>query len=169
MRKSLAVTISLSCIFIAWIVLAASPIAYPVEKHDFTLTTNGQAYDRSHGFAVRIVSLSTIGQASGKLSKVLNLVVKSGDINVGHYGTFAVIRGTGVLIQSCHFIHLIIKITPKYGGRIIVWDLRGWTGRISGNSVPVLFYSSKVLLPLSGYPKLYVLALTGTLNYPSLD
>jgi hypothetical protein len=151
----------------AWIAVVAGPIVYSADltKHDFTLTTTGQAFERSFGhFAVRSVSLSASGIAYGKMSKLLNFVVKSGDLGVGHYGDFAILKGTGVLIRSCRFVHLVLKIVPPYGGRIVVWDLRGWVGQVSGNSLTVLFFSSKVLLPLPGYPRLYSLSLTGTLT-----
>jgi hypothetical protein len=165
MKKSVALATSLSCVLMAWIALL-SPIAYSASfsKHDFTLTATGQAYDRSHGFAVRTVALSTSGIAYVKLPKLLNLFVKSGDLNVAHYGDFAVLTGTGLIVQNCHFIHLIIKIAPLYGGKVAVWDFRGRTGQISGNTIPVLFFSSRVVLPLLGYPKLYGLTLTGAIT-----
>jgi len=87
------------------------------------------------------------------------LYVRGGDLDVENYGTFSVSRRCGVLVKICRYIYLHIKITPPYGGGIVVWNLRG---HVSGDGVS--FFSRRVMLPLPGHPKLYSLWLTGTIT-----
>lgn len=128
------------------------------ESYDFTLTVTGQAWD-PHKHKYVDVSLSVMGTARGKSTRVMTLYVRGGDLDVENYGTFSVSRRCGVLVKRCRYIYLHIKITPPYGGRTVVWNLRG---RVSGDSVS--FFSRRVMLPLPGRPRLYSLWLTGTIT-----
>jgi hypothetical protein len=113
---------------------------------NFGLTATGQAFDPLHNRFVD-VDLSVSGAASGTLTGVVELNVRGGDLNVENYGAFSVPKGYGILVQSNHYIILAIKITSVYGGQTAIWILRGKTGTIEGNTLPVLFSSSQVILP----------------------
>ena len=129
------------------------------ESYDFTLTVTGQAYD-PHNHQFVDVSLSVMGTARTRgRGRVMILYVRGGDLDVENYGTFSVSRRCGVLVKICRYIYLHIKITPPYGGGIVVWNLRG---HVSDDSVS--FSSRRVMLPLPGHPKLYSLGLTGTIT-----
>lgn len=131
--------------------------------HSFTLTATGAAYDSHYGHINVLLSLT--GKFDGKLKTVLHLDVNGGSVTLDKYGTFTVTKSPGIWIQGKHYIELTLKITGKYGGHMVVWDLDGETGTLKGNSLPVSLDSERVVLPTSQRVILYDLDLsTGTLK-----
>jgi len=164
MKSQVALAIILSCIVAG--VAVASCVEYaagfPKSSYSFTLTATGRARDPSHNLFD--VSLSVCGKAHGELTHIAHLHVTGGDLDVTCFGAFSVIKGDGTLIQRLHYILIVIKITPPYGGKMSLWILRGTTGRVSGNTLPVSFSSHRVILPLPDHPRLQDLRLTGTIT-----
>jgi len=129
----------------------------------FTLTLTGEGYDKA--LDQHDVSITLTGTRAGKSAMVVNLRVKGGNVDVQDYGSFAVSSGCGALVQKCRHICMSIRMTGNYyGGHTVVWHLCGTTGTSSGNDVPVSFFTDKVIIPITGNPKLYDLSLEGTLT-----
>ena len=137
---------------------------YSSPSESFTLTATGKAYDWRHHEYVDVV-LSVIGTRDGKLRTAIDLYAKGGNVHVEDYGVFSVSGGSGLLVQRHHYIKLTIKVTAKYyGGSTQCWFLYGRTGELSGDTVKVWLYSSQVMLPLEGRPRLYDLHLQGRIS-----
>jgi hypothetical protein len=130
--------------------------------HHFTLMATGAASDPHNGHIT--VSLSLTGTFDGKLKTVLHLDVQGGSVTLSKYGTFPVTKSHGIWIQGKHYIELTLKITGKYGGNMVVWDLDGETGKLKGNSLQVSLDSERVILPTSPRVILRDLDLTVTLK-----
>jgi hypothetical protein len=131
-------------------------------SYSFTLIANGKAYDPHHHTWVN-VALKVTGWASGKLKIEIDLYVKGGGVNVQNYGTFSVSRGSGEVVNKCHYIALFFTLTSKYGGKTALWCLSGRTGKLTGHILSLSLYSKYIMLPISGTPVLKDLSLTGTL------
>lgn len=165
MKSQIAFLIVASSMIIAAVAVAASPFVYPAQltsppEYDFTLTATGQASDTGP----RSVTLSISGTARGSLTKLMILSVESGTINVDS-DECSVLGLQGILIQPRHYIHLVVKITPSYGGGIAVWNLRGTTGDWQyDNTLSVSLSSHQIILPPPYKTKLYGLTLTGTIT-----
>src|SRR4030066_12110 len=160
MNSKIAVALVLSCILIG---IAAALYAGAISgfsSHSFTLTANGRAYDlQQHQYVD--VSLSVMGEASGRLTTVWRLFSQGGDLEVQNYGSFPISRGFGILVDHYDFTFFTIKMmTARYGGQTVAWHLRGRTERPIGNSIPVSFYSSRATVPVAGTPQLRGLWLT---------
>jgi len=164
MKSRVALAITLCCIIAG--ISAASFWQYGFSEvtHGFTLTVTGQAYDALHKKVN--VTLSFRGTENERWTKVIQLRVESGDLNVVGYETFPVSKGEGILVQRYHFIFLNIKISPQYGGQSISWHLLGRTGNLAGKILPVSLFASQVFLPpaLQGLPRLTNLFLNGTIT-----
>ena len=164
MRYKIAVAVILSCILAGVAVVSYVGVTGGFLSHGFTLTATGRAYDPANHRYVA-VSLSLTGTIDGKMSRVLTFHVVGGDLQVHDYGTFPVLRTPGILVYKFHFAWLTIKMTSQqYGGQMVVWCLRGRTGSVQGNNLPVSFYSSWVKLPVAGNHHLLGLWLTGTIT-----
>ena len=165
MKSRLAVSIVISILIAS--VLAASYMGYATviakPTHGFTLTVSGKAYDPVKHVYVN-VALSVTGTADGELKTVICLYVKGGDVSITNYGTFSVSRGSGQLVWPSNYIALSIWLTPKYGGKAALWCMSGKTGTLYGKTLDVSLYSSHVILPITGYPRLDNLSLKGTIT-----
>ena len=157
---------ALVCILVGTV--AFSLVAYsagfikPTES--FILEASGSAYDRRHHENV-YVSLSVRGDTKGKLIVEMAFHIRGGSVVAENYGTFSVIKGSGVLIQRHHFIFLNMKISGGYyGGQKTTWNLHGHAGNIQANGIPVTLKASRIVLPVQGRPVLYDLLLTGTVT-----
>lgn len=163
MKSRAALAIVLSCIIIGVAAGSYMQATSGAATQGFTLTLTGKGYDRAHH--PYPVSVTLIGTRGGKLTMVVSLWVKGGNVDVQNYGAFAVSSGYGALVQKCHYIWMSIKMTGQYyGGCAAVWYLCGKTGALSGNNLPISFFAFRVILPLEGRPILYDLTLTGTLT-----
>jgi hypothetical protein len=160
-RKILAIT--LSCL-VASIAVASAAYATPSKpSQNFTLTATGQAYDPNHGYVTITLSLS--GTAKGQLTKVVQLHVQGGTLEVGSYGTFTISKGEGLVIQRHRYIHLVFKVTPRYGGHCAQWITFGITGDLNGDTLPIpLLYSRRATIPAAENPRLYGIMLSGTIT-----
>lgn len=158
MKSKIAFAVIAICILLGIAAAYHVQVTAAPASHDFTLTVTGRAYD-PHNHQYADVSLSLMGTARARgRGRVMILYVRGGDLDVENYGTLSVTR-CGVLVKSCRYIFLHIKITPPYGGHAVVWNLRG---RVSGDGVS--FFSRRVVLPLPGHPRLYSLWLKGTIT-----
>lgn len=164
MKTKVILAIVLSCL-VATIAVASAAYATPSKPslENFTLTATGQAYDPNHGYVT--VTLSLSGTAKGQLTKVVQLHVQGGTLDVGSYGTFTISKGEGLVIQRHRYIHLVFKVTPLYGGHCAQWITFGATGDLKGDTLPIpLLYSSKAIIPTAKNPILYSVVLSGTIT-----
>ncbi len=139
------------------------PVITQKNYDDFTLTATGTARNSAHHTVD--VTLTIQGTANGKIKTVLQLHTKGGDATIENFNDISVTRGHGFIIYKYHFIQLNLRMSATYyGGRSTIWFLRGTTGSLSDDSMPVSLHSSIVVLPLKGYPYLTNLKLTGTIE-----
>jgi len=130
---------------------------------NFVLSASGTAYDPKHHEKVDVI-LTVTGTAHGKQKVVINIVARGGSAQVENYGTFALIKGHGLLIQRCHFAFLHIKVTGGYyGGQTTNWNLRGHVGVLQNNAWPVTLSADRIRLPAQGARILHGLFLRGTI------
>lgn len=165
MRQQKILAIFLSCL-VASIAVASAAYAYSPKQssQNFTLTATGQAYDPASGGYVT-VTLSLSGTAKGQLTKVVQLYVQGGTLEVEGYGTFTISKGQGLVLQRHRYIHLIFKMTPLYGGHCVRWNAFGATGDLTGDTLPVpLLYSRRAIIPTAKNPRLYSMMLSGTIT-----
>jgi hypothetical protein len=164
MRQQKILAIFLSCLVASIAVASAAYATSPKQSsQNFTLTATGQAYDPVNGYVT--VTLSLSGTARGKLTKVVQLYVQGGTLEVEGYGTFTISKGHGLVLQRHRYIHLIFKMTPLYGGHCVRWNTFGATGDLTGDTLPVpLLYSRRAIIPTAKNPRLYSMMLTGTIT-----
>ena len=164
MRQQKTLAIFLSCLVASIAVASAAYACSPKQSsQNFTLTATGQAYDPDRGYVT--VTLSLSGTAKGKLTKVVQLHVQCGTLEIGGYGTFTISRGEGLVIQRHRYIHLVFKVTPPYGGHCTRWITVGATGDLNGDTLPIpLLYSWRATIPAAEHPRLYSIMLSGTIT-----
>lgn len=132
----------------------------------FTLTATGQAKN-AEGQNVD-VELYLEGKANGKLKTVFHLHTQGGDITITGYEGIIATKGQGIIVNKNNFIHLNIMMSQTYyGGRSTIWVLRGETGELTDDTLPIISLESRrVVLPLEDYPQLTELKLTsGTITF----
>jgi len=112
------------------------------------------------------VTLSIEGNANGKEKTVFHIRTQGGEATVTGYEAISATKGQGIIVNKCDFIHLNIMMSAEYyGGRSTVWILRGTTGDLTGDTLPVHLESRRVVLPQEGYPQLRNLKLDGTITF----
>jgi len=130
----------------------------------FELVATGTATNRA-GQEVE-VTLSIEGNANGKEKTVFHIRTQGGEATVTGYEAISATKGQGIIVNKCDFIHLNIMMSAEYyGGRSTVWILRGTTGDLTGDTLPVHLESRRVVLPQEGYPQLRNLKLDGTITF----
>ena len=163
MKSRVALAIFLACIIMGAAAGLHMQSTSGAQTQSFTLTLTGEGYDKTG--APYAVSITLTGTRGGKPAIVLSLRTKGGNVDVQDYGVFGVSSGPGVLVQKCHRIWMTIRMTDNpYAGHTVVWHLSGRTESVSEEEASVSFTSNKVIIPLSGNPKLYDLTLEGTLT-----
>jgi hypothetical protein len=164
MRQQKILAIFLSCLVASIAVASAAYATCSKESsQNFTLTATGQAYDPASGYVA--VTLSLSGTAKGQLTKVVQLYVQGGTLEVEGHGTFTISKGHGLVLQRHRYIHLIFKMTPLYGGHCVRWNTFGATGDLAGDTLPIpLLYSRRAIIPAAKNPRLYSMMLTGTIT-----
>jgi hypothetical protein len=165
MKSKVALTLALSITLLCIALVAYSGVAFAkFTPHTFTLTVSGTAYDSHLGKQVSVV-LTLTGTVTGNKETVFVLHVHGGTLTVNSYGTFAIPSGSGILVLCRHMINFDFKVTPKYGGHVVMWDLDGFAGKLVGGNVHVCFDPEhKIILPTLGSPVLYDVDLAGTLS-----
>ena len=154
----------ISCFIIAGVALALFwQYGFSDVSRGFACEVRGEVLDKLQ-FGNVDVSLSLRGIENEKWSRVTRLSVEGGTLEIEDYGTFSVSRGDGILVYRYHFVFLTVMVSDVYGGQSERLQLRGRIGTLSGNELSVSLYSSTVILPLRGVPRLYGLWLTGTIT-----
>ena len=122
----------------------STSVAQIEQPHSFILEATGTAYDRQNN--PTNIDLSLEGYGFGTLSRIMWLRVDSGNMKVGT-GTFRIVGGQGLLTQSAHYIYLVIRITPLYGGTVTACYMRGTTDDPTDSEIPLSLSSRYLILP----------------------
>lgn len=164
MKQQKILAIFLSCL-VATVAVASAAYAtsWKHSGQDFNLMATGQAYDPAGGYVN--VTLSLSGTAKGQLTRIVQLYVQGGTLEVEGYGTFTISKGHGFVFQRHRYIQLVFEVTPLYGGHHVRWNMFGATGDLNGDTLPVpLLYSCRDMIPTAKNPRLYSIMLNGTIT-----
>jgi len=138
-------------------VTASALVSAQYARYSFVLEASGKAYDRAGN--PQTVKIRLTGTAYGNPAWLMKLDVARGTVKVAGK-EFRITGGHGMLIQANNYIHLNIRITRS--GRDAIWNMRGTTGVLYGNEIPLTLSSRHVVLPTSPhFTMLYKLGLTG--------
>jgi hypothetical protein len=145
-------------------VSAKKPKNHSNDYSAFVLTASGEAYDPIAKESVAI-EISVTGSLNGNSKCVLVMHVRGGDITIGTYPAFSVENGRCIAIEKLGYANLILHVSSRYGGRDVIWNLKGELGDLSDDdSMSIEIYAAKVVLPVQGYPKLRNLSMQGEIS-----
>lgn len=145
---------------------AFAAAAHQPQKHydSFILTASGRAHNEQ-GKIVN-VELTIEGKTNGIIRTVFHVKTQGGDATVTGYQTISATKGYGIIINKNHFAQFYILMSAQYyGGSSTLWMLKGHTGTLRDDTLPVSLESRRVVLPIDGYPRLTHLKLRGTITF----
>jgi hypothetical protein len=113
---------------------------------------------------VLAVELHLSGPVKGNSKYIIQLDVDDGTCKLGEQ-VIPVVKGTGLLIVPCGYLHLSILVSAPYGGRTAVWILSGKAVQTGENEWEIALQDWWAILPNPGKPTFVKVSLEGTITF----
>jgi hypothetical protein len=142
------------------------PQPTPVPSYEsFTLDATGTATTmKKTGAEVLGIELHLSGPVRGSSKYIIHLDVDDGTCKLGEQ-VMPVVKGTGLLIVPCRYLHLSILMSAPYGGRTAVWILSGKAVQTGENEWEIALQDWWAILPNPGKPTFVKVSLEGTITF----